>query len=78
MDGVPLALLILPLVGGYVFSTVWAGSLNHSSRESGHRLYFRAVFYAAFLVTCAALLHLYLFAKSPFYQSALSFVRDLF
>jgi len=36
--------LVLPLVGGYAFSTIWHPSLYHAARESGHRLYLRADF----------------------------------
>lgn len=78
MEGVSLPLLALPLVGGYIFSTVWAGSLFHASRESGHRLYFRAVFYAVFLLICAVLIHVYLFAESQRYPAVLSHARDVF
>ena len=59
---------VLPLVGGYAFATIWTASLYRASRESGHRLYFRAVFYAVFLVVCAALLHV-IFLDIPIYQS---------
>jgi|GEM_PF-735226 len=56
-----LSFLLLPLVGGYAFSTTWHGSLYHSTRESGHRLYFRAVFYAVFLLVASSLLHIIFF-----------------
>ncbi len=51
-------LLILPLVGGYIFASTWNVSRYRSAREDGHRLYFRAAFYAAFLLICAHLLRL--------------------
>lgn len=54
-------ILSLPLVGGYALSVIWDASLYHSARESGHRLYFRAVFYAIFLIVVAALIHVILF-----------------
>lgn len=41
------ALLVLCVTGGYVFASVFKPSLIHSAREDGHRLYFRAVFYAS-------------------------------
>ena len=62
-------LLALPLVGGYAFSVIWVGSLYHSSRESGHRLYFRAVFYAAFLVVCSTLLHIICSTTTTWYPA---------
>lgn len=42
------ALIIVPVLAGYIFSTVWNGSKYHAAREDGHRLYFRAVFYGVF------------------------------
>jgi len=69
--------LLLPLVGGYAFATIWDGSLYHASRESGHRLYFRAVFYAVIVFFCAGLIHIILFTASPHYQELLSFVAKI-
>lgn len=60
--------LALALAGGYAFSTIWSPSLYHSSRESGHRLYMRAVFYAAFLTIVAILIDTLLFATSDYYR----------
>ena len=57
----------MPLVGGYVFAVIWNGSLYHASRESGHRLYFRAIFYGAFLLGCALLIHALLLHYSDWY-----------
>ena len=52
------AALALCVTGGYAFSTSWHPSLYRSVRESGHRTYFRAVFYAAFLFAVSGLLAL--------------------
>ena len=68
--------LVLPVVGGYAFSSIWIGSLYHSSRESGHRLYFRSIFYAAFLVICSACFHLIIF-DNHYYQAFLLLNRDI-
>jgi len=50
--------LILPLVGGYAFSTIWHPSLYHAARESGHRLYLRAVFYAFVITLLVTFIHI--------------------
>ncbi len=49
------AFLLIALTGGYIFSAVFIPSRFNSAREDGHRLYFRAVFYAVFLVAVSAL-----------------------
>lgn len=70
-------LLLLSVVGGYAFATIWAGSLYYSARESGHRLYFRAVFYAGFLLAAATLIHIILYTRAPEYQVLLGIVSDI-
>lgn len=60
-------LLILPLVGGYAFAIIWGVSSFHAAREAGHRLYFRAVFYAVFLLILAALVHISLLPQQQWY-----------
>ncbi|WP_341327255.1 hypothetical protein [Methylotuvimicrobium sp. KM2] len=62
-----LSLLILPLVGGYAFSSIWIGSLYHSARESGDRLYFRALFYALWLLSISYLLHFTIYVRCDEY-----------
>ena len=69
-------LYLLPLVGGYVFSVTWLGSAYEASRESGHKLYFRAVFYGVLLYTMACLLHIKLFISFPGYYDFLRFTND--
>ena len=49
------AALLLAVTGGYVFSLTWKPSRYRTARESGHRTYFRAVFYGAVLVVIVAL-----------------------
>ncbi|QBQ54335.1 hypothetical protein [Nitrosococcus wardiae] len=64
---------LLPIVGGYAFSAIWSYTRYHTSRESGHKLYFRAAFYGLFLVICAFLIHIILFLKFHNYRDFLSF-----
>jgi hypothetical protein len=54
----PTALLILPLIGGYIFAYRWNACRFHGAREEGHRLYFRAAFYGTTLLLGAYLLRL--------------------
>lgn len=63
-----LVLLLLPLVGGYVFARRWNVTEYRVAREEGHRLYFRAAFYAVFLFGCAALLRLYFLSTLESYR----------
>jgi len=51
-------LAVLPLVGGYIFAKEWIVTKYFVQREDGHRLYFRAAFYAAFLFAVAFLLRI--------------------
>ena len=69
-------LLVLSLVGGYAFSTIWTGSLYHASRETGHRLYFRAIFYSFFLLVSSTLIHIILFTKLEHYQVLLELISE--
>jgi len=62
-------LILLPLVAGYTLSVTLNASLYYAARESGHRLYFRALFYAVFLVITATLIHIILGTKSDTYHS---------
>lgn len=39
------AFLLLPIIGGYVFSRFWIVTKYQTIRETGHALYFRAAFY---------------------------------
>ncbi|MEW8606837.1 MAG: hypothetical protein AB2594_19080 [Candidatus Thiodiazotropha sp.] len=72
-------LYLLPLAGGYALSTTWTASLYHASRESGHRLYLRAIFYAAILLIICTLLHTSIFSNSEFYRNnLLGFVSEIF
>jgi len=70
-------LLVLSLVGGYAFSTIWLVSLYHASRETGHRLYFRAAFYAFFLIAVSILIHIILFIDYEWYQALLRLLSEL-
>lgn len=76
MDLTPF--LILPVVGGYAFASIWSGSSYKAARESGHRIYFRAVFYAVFLTTCAIAVHILLFVDTVWYPSALTEIQTTF
>ncbi len=67
-------LLLLPLVGGYAFSSIWNVSRYITYREDGHRLYFRAVFYAVFILIISSIIHIYLFVNTSFYQDFLRFI----
>lgn len=53
-----VGIYIVPLLAGYIFSITWAGSRYQVARESDYRIYFRAIFYAIFLVGCSFLLHI--------------------
>lgn len=62
-------LLVLPLVGGYIFASRWTVTQYIVDREDGHRLYFRAAFYGAFLFTVAILVRMILISYIDSYQS---------
>jgi len=49
-------LVVLALVGGYIFASRWIVTKLVVDREDGHRLYFRAAFYGVFLFFCAILI----------------------
>lgn len=72
-------LYLLPLAGGYALSSIWTASLYHASRESGHRLYLRAIFYAAVLIIICSLLHTYCFSSFHSYRlGLLGFISQTF
>lgn len=48
-------IVVLPLVGGYIFASRWIVTKYVVDREDGHRLYFRAAFYGVFLFAVALL-----------------------
>lgn len=58
MDGA--LIVVLPLVGGYIFASRWIVTKYVVDREDGHRLYFRAAFYGVFLFAVALLIRLLL------------------
>lgn len=66
MDVTPL--LLLALVGGYIFSNTCNAIRYRAVREEGHRLYFRAAFYGVFLFFAALLLRLWLIAEITSYR----------
>lgn len=76
MDLAPF--LVLPLVGGYSFSVIWYATKYVIARESGHKLYFRAIFYGVFLFIASALLHVILFSLSDIYRNAVSLLLPVF
>ena len=53
-------LLLLPLVGGYLFSINWLLSRFHVARRSGYPLYFSTLFYATFCFITAFIIYLWL------------------
>lgn len=60
------ALLLLPLVGGYIFANSCNATRFRAAREEGHRLYFRAAYYGVFLfliATAARLLIVWLWPE---------------
>ena len=63
---VPAALLLVILCSGYCFNAVFLPAKYFSAREAGHRLYFRAVFYGAFLTVCTSLMFLTAVWNAPF------------
>lgn len=67
-------LLILPLVGGYAFSSIWNVSKYITYREDGQRLYFRAIFYAVFITIVSANIHTFLFVHINNYQIFLEYI----
>jgi len=61
-------LVVLPLVGGYIFASRWIVTKYVVDREDGHRLYFRAVFYGVFLFAVALLSRLLLVSCIDSYE----------
>ena len=62
-----VALLLMPLIGGFIFSKACVVTKFACAREEGHRLYFRAGFHAVFLFGVAVLLRQYLLNHSEHY-----------
>jgi hypothetical protein len=62
-------LLILPVLGGYYFTSNWNFTKYRCAREDGHRLYFRAALYGTFLFLIAHLLRVMLLNVSGWYVS---------
>lgn len=69
-------LLILPIVGGYIFASNWIVTSYQIAREDGHRLYFRAAFYGVFLFSCGLLLRLLLLSAWDSYQQIESSLKQ--
>jgi len=61
-------LLLLPVVGGYLFARTWNVTRYATAREDGHRLYFRAAFYAVVLFTISNQLRILLLLYFPWYR----------
>lgn len=62
-------LVVLPLVGGYIFASRWIVTKYVVDREDGHRLYFRAAFYGVFLFAVALLIRLLLVSCVDSYEN---------
>lgn len=73
-----LPLLVLPLVGGYVFSVVWKATHYIVARESGHKLYFRAIYYGVFLFLVSSCLHILLYTAYSWYRDFVHLFTPLF
>lgn len=69
-------LLLLPLVGGYFFVKNCILTSYEVARESGHRLYFRAIFVGFALVFVALVLHVALISWAP-YASVQQLAADI-
>jgi len=61
-------LLLLPLVGGYLYASQSILTRYKSAREDGHRLYFRAAFWG-FILFIGAFLFLKIISYIPKYES---------
>jgi hypothetical protein len=68
-------LLVLPLVGGYVFARTCVFTRYECSREDGHRLYFRAAFWGAGLFLAALAIHFTLATLSHEYKELVHFLQ---
>ncbi len=69
--------LILPLVGGYAFAATWSYTRFLVARETGHRLYFRSVFYAVLSLAVGATFHLVATTYWGWYEDLLDFIAQL-
>lgn len=70
-------LVLLPLVGGYIFASNWDFTRYHLAREDGHRLYFRAAFWGVALFSAFMLIHILVYHFTDSYQELVLYVRDL-
>jgi hypothetical protein len=69
-------LFALPLVGGFYFCSNWNFTRWRISREEGHRLYFRAIFFGALIFSLVALTHPLVQKIAPPYAGAVETVKD--
>ena len=70
-------LVLLPLVGGYIFASNWDYTRYDLAREEGHRLYFRAAFWGVALCAALMLVHILVYHFSGGYRQCVLYVRDL-
>jgi hypothetical protein len=70
-------LVLLPLVGGYIFAGNWDYTRYKLAREDGHRLYFRAAFWGVALVAALMVVHILFYHFSGWYQERVLYLRDL-
>lgn len=70
-------LLLLPLVGGFIFSSSFNPTRYLASREEGHRLYFRAAFFGLGLFVVVVFLRQWLKADFEFYRALEGKLRAL-
>lgn len=70
-------LVLLPLVGGYIFASNWDFTRYHLAREDGHRLYFRAAFWGVALFSTFMLIHILFYHFTDSYQELVLHVRRL-
>jgi len=68
-------LVLLPLVGGYIFASNWDFTRYHLAREDGHRLYFRAAFWGVALFAAFMLVHILFYHFTDSYQKLILYVR---
>jgi len=69
-------LFALPLVGGLIFSSAWNCTRWRVCREEGHRLYFRAVLFGAFLFAIVAAIRPQLENHLPGYAALETVIKD--
>lgn len=71
-------LVVLPVVGGYIFASRWTVTKFVVDREDGHRLYFRAAFYGVFLFTVALLIRIILISYVDGYDAFEKSIAQLY